>query len=61
MNADTRKQLGLPPIPVNDNHRREEAHTERLAPVPVCGLLGLYALGFVCGMAIVMAYNVFFS
>jgi hypothetical protein len=56
MNPETRKSLGLPPMPVNDNHRRE-AHMDQMTHVPVTGLLGLYAIGFVCGMGAVMAYN----
>jgi hypothetical protein len=59
MNPETRKALGLPPMPVNDNHRRE-VHTDRLARVPVTGLLGLYGIGFICGMAAVMAYHLIF-
>ena len=56
MNPETRTSLRLPPMPVNDNHRRE-AHMDAHVTVPACGIFGVYAIGFVCGMGIVMAYN----
>jgi hypothetical protein len=48
-------------MPINNNKRRgdaaPDAYMEPTMPVPVCGILGVYAIGFICGMAAVMAYN----
>jgi hypothetical protein len=64
MNQETRKALGLPPMPINNNKRRgdtaPDAYMEPTMPVPVCGILGVYAIGFICGMAVVMLYHLIF-
>jgi hypothetical protein len=64
MNQETRKALGLPPMPINNNKRRgdtaPDAYMEPTITVPACGVLAVYAAGFVCGMAVVMLYHLIF-
>jgi hypothetical protein len=55
-----RAALGLPPAPRNNNHRRGDAHMDVHVTVPACGIFGVYAIGFVCGMGAVMAYHLIF-
>ena len=48
MNTETRKQLGLPEMPVNANHKREPIMAYETPPA--AGMFALYAAGVVSGI-----------